>query len=288
MEQYQVMESVQRFVEQHPQNTIPQGLPDYEDLAGMVVYQPPLLGFASAEDPLFIRLKEWEAVGPQHMTPEEWLPAAKSVISFFLPFTREIKESNYQDMKIPSREWLYGRLEGQTVVDDTCQFLVDFLRGQGFEAVAPSLDARFRSKKESQEPQFHSFASNWSERHAAYICGLGTFGLSKGLITKKGIAGRFGSVITSAPIEPTQRAYAGLYDYCTMCGKCGENCPVNAITVQGGKDHRTCSPYVDLTSQLYAPRLGCGKCQVNVPCQDGIPNLEFHQDSGDMVPLSDV
>ena len=39
------------------------------------------------------------------------------------------------------------------------------------------------------------YASNWSERHVAYVCGLGTFGC-QGLITSKGLAGRFGSIIT--------------------------------------------------------------------------------------------
>ena len=31
--------------------------------------------------------------------------------------------------------------------------------------------------------------------HAAYLCGLGTFGLSRGIITKPGMAGRFGSIM---------------------------------------------------------------------------------------------
>ena len=62
--------------------------------------------------------------------------------------------------------------------------------------------------------------SLWSERHAAYVCGLRTFGLSKGLITKKGIAGRFTSLITDLPLLADERAYTDVYEYCTRCGAC--------------------------------------------------------------------
>lgn len=39
------------------------------------------------------------------------------------------------------------------------------------------------------------------------VCGLGIFGLSKGLITSKGIAGRFGSIVTELQIIPNEREY---------------------------------------------------------------------------------
>ena len=90
--------------------------------------------------------------------------------------------------------------------------LCHILEKAGYKAVCPSLNPLFR--------MLADYTSNWSERHAAHICGLGTFGLSKGLITSKGIAGRFGSVITSCAFPVTKRPYEGLTDYCIMCGKC--------------------------------------------------------------------
>ena len=236
----------------------------------MEIYELPLLGISSAQDPLYQQLQEPQAVGPQHMLPEQWLAGAQSVISFFLPFSQAVKRSN-SDRAIPSKEWLYGRVEGQKVVDDVCRFFIKQLEAEGWQAVAPSIDGRFRSKKQSDDPNFHSFASNWSERHVAYVSGLGTFGLSKGLITARGVAGRFGSVITTAPLMADTRPYSGLYDYCTYCGACIKRCPVDAISIEHGKDHTICSPYVDLTAQRYAPRYGCGKCQTQVPCMNGIP-----------------
>ena len=78
------------------------------------------------------------------------------------------------------------------------------------------------------------YASNWSERHVAYVCGLGTFGLSKGLITERGMAGRFGSIVTDAELAPTPRKYSDPFEYCTKCGACQFRCPAKAIDKSRG------------------------------------------------------
>ena len=83
-----------------------------------------------------------------------------------------------------------------------------------------------------------SYASSWSERHAAHAAGLGTFGLCDGLITAKGKAMRVGSVVAKISIEPTPRPYADHRAYCLFfadgtCGKCIDRCPVRAITESG-------------------------------------------------------
>jgi epoxyqueuosine reductase len=115
------------------------------------------------------------------------------------------------------------------------------------------------------------FTSNWSERHVAFVCGLGTFGLSKGLITPKGVAGRFASIITELYLPPDKREYEDIYEYCSMCGKCAKNCPANAITIENGKNDYACFAFLKKTSEKYKPRYGCGKCQVGVPCESRIP-----------------
>lgn len=123
----------------------------------------------------------------------------------------------------------------------------------------------------SEDNNILNFTSNWSERHIAFVCGLGTFGLSKGLITNKGISGRFGSIITELYITPDKRQYDDIYEYCTMCGACGRNCPASAISVEKGKDHKACFAFLEKTREKHAPRYGCGKCQVKVPCEGSLP-----------------
>ena len=110
-----------------------------------------------------------------------------------------------------------------------------------------------------------------SERHAAYACGLGTFGLSRGIITQKGMAGRVASMIVDSTLETDERPYSGVYDYCVKCGACAKRCPAGAITVERGKNNALCSRYLDRMGERYAPRYGCGKCQTGVPCEHKIP-----------------
>ena len=109
-------------------------------------------------------------------------------------------------------------------------------------------------------------ASDWSERHAAYAAGLGTFGLTRALITEKGIAGRFGSLLISLKLEPDERPYTGLQDYCIRCGACIKRCPVHAISLERGKDQFLCALRVVPSKKITKPCYGCGKCQVEANC----------------------
>lgn len=236
------------------------------------MYDRPIFAFASAKDEYFTRLKLPAAIGEHLMLPREWLPEAKTVISFFLPFSREVKEGNKKDMVWPSAEWLHARIEGQVFINHLCLYLKSKLEKAGYKSLVPALDDRFWTSINKPDNK-GVFTSNWSERHAAFICGLGTFGLSKGLITSKGVAGRFGSIITELYLSPTKRDYEDIYQYCSNCGKCIENCPVQAISMEGGKDHALCSEFLDRTKEEYKPRYGCGKCQVGVPCESGIPTV---------------
>jgi epoxyqueuosine reductase QueG len=243
------------------------------DLAGMRIFEEPLAGFAESGDSYFTRLKNPEIIGSHFIMPGEWLPGAKTVISLFLPFTDQVKRANRVNMDWPADEWLHARVEGQAFIAEFCQYMRERITGEGFRCVVPLLDERFATGNPEIKDKTRQgyYTSNWSERHAAYGCGLGTFGLSRGLITRKGIAGRYASLITDAPFEPSPRGYTGIYDYCIRCGACARNCPAGAISPEGGKNHPPCSEFVNLTMKKHHPRYGCGKCQVNVPCESRIP-----------------
>ena len=183
----------------------------------MKIYEDPIFAFASATDEGFLKLKDPVAIGEHFKLPEQWLPEAKTVVSFFLPFSEVIKESNAIDLSWPSDEWLHGRIEGQAFLNQLMQYIKGELIQSGYESVVPTMEQGFWTQSIAQDGSLHpevSFTSNWSERHVAFVCGLGTFGLSKGLITPKGICGRFGSVVTSLSLEPDPKEYERVYEYC--------------------------------------------------------------------------
>jgi epoxyqueuosine reductase len=242
------------FIENSPLNKM-------EALDSLKLFDSPLLAVANAHDPLFTRLTEEDAVGPQHMLPQEWLEDAKSVISYFLPFTKRVREAN-RTLGVAAKEWMYGRYEGEQFNNSLRKHLIQYLVNAGAKAVSPGIDPRFAIVNRR---------SNWSERHVAFVAGLGTFSLSRSLITRYGSAGRIGSVIVDFSIEPTIRQYTAMDEYCVKCGACILRCPPLAINEQG-KDNKVCSDYLDRVLARYKPRYGCGKCQTSVPCEFKIPH----------------
>jgi epoxyqueuosine reductase len=243
------------FCVQSPLNTV-------IELDSLRIFDQPLFGVAAADDPLFGELKDANVVGSQHLSPKEWLASSKSVISYFLPFTKRVREAN-RLLGLPATEWLYGRIEGEMFNIALRELIVQRFSDTGADAVAPALDARYKVTNRR---------SNWSERHVAYIAGLGTFSLSCSLITKQESAGRLGSVVVGADLPPTVRAYQSRDEYCSKCGSCIPRCPPLAIA-ERGKDHVVCSDYLDEVKIRYSPRYGCGKCQTGVRCEYQIPAI---------------
>lgn len=241
------------------------------------MFDEPLVGIGSAEDALFDKYKEPGVIGPWFLKPTEWLEGAKTVVSIFFPFTQEVKESNRKCSELPSTEWLYGRIEGQAFITSFITALSKRFTEAGIRNVVPLVDERFAQVNAGNHFQEYdcvtekTYGSNWSERHAAFVCGLGTFGLSKGIITEKGMAGRFASIIIEENVLADERPYTEIYEYCTMCGACVRRCPVKAISIEEGKNHNICHGWVMKTKELCAPRYGCGLCQTKVPCESRIP-----------------
>lgn len=266
------------FINNSEDNIISKEIALAEDAAGTQIYEAPIIAFAAADDEYFKKLKDPAAIGEHFMLPRDWLPQAETVVSFFLPFTEALKKSNTLDLSWPSAEWMHGRIEGQALINKLCRYLQTELTNAGYASIVPGLDERFWSRTGNKnaappspgEPVL-TYTSNWSERHVAHVCGLGTFGLSKGLITKKGISGRIGSLITELYIPPDKRDYETYNEYCSLCGACAKNCPVNAISIEKGKDHPICSEFTQKVLAKHKPWYGCGKCQVMVPCESGIP-----------------
>lgn len=239
----------------------------------MQVFEPVLVGVADASDPIFEGFAEPGVIGPSFVKPEGWVEGAKSVVSVFFPFAKDVCISN-RHPGAASPEWQYAKFQGTKIIVGFCQMLCEELRAAGWEAVMPVASEGFGMSREDSsfagDPDFE-ISSAWSERHAAYACGLGTFGLSRGLITRSGMAGRFGSIVTNAPIQPTPRDYVDVNEWCTFCGACVRRCPVGAISLTEGKGNALCEEWLNAIEDgaLYGD--ACGKCQIGVPCSTRKP-----------------
>jgi len=257
-----------------------------------IYWEEPLVGFASGITPLFFEYKT--LIGPFHLTPREIISSALqergrsllfteieqiSVISWALPASEDIRKSNRQEKQFPSKLWAYTRTFGEACNIALRNQVVTFLEDLGHPAVAPTLSPAFQYIRDEKV----GWASPWSERHIAYACGLGTFSLNDGLITPKGMAVRFGSVVTLLKLTPSEMKYRHHRENCLQfrnekCGKCIPRCPAGAIS-EKGHDKDKCKEYVDsevlqkkrIEYGLQNPPPSCGLCQTDVPCEFQIP-----------------
>ena len=238
-------------------------------------FDAPLIGFAAAADPLFAAYKE--IIGAFHRSPEELLAGAATVICWVLPIPRATRASNRTEEQWPSRQWALTRHHGENFNMALRRHLVAWLEARGQRAVAPQLAPEWRQLDDAVV----GVASTWSERHAAYAAGLGTFSLNDGLITPRGIAHRLGSVITDLTLPATPRTAPDHRHNCLWfregsCGRCISRCPVGAIG-PAGHDKTICRAYVygtvaaAVADHYGVTQTGCGLCQTRVPCEAQIP-----------------
>ena len=243
-----------------------------------------LVGFASGTDQIWQQYKEY--VGAFHWTPWEVFnqhcPQERAnadelaVISWVLPQRELVRKANRRAKKYPAEEWARIRIYGEEFNAALRRHVAESLTKAGHPAIAPMLVSNWTIVNSKR----YSYASSWSERHAAHAAGLGTFGLCDGLITAKGKAMRAGSVVAKISIEATPRPYSDHRAYCLYfdngtCGKCIDRCPVRAIT-EAGHDKEKCRQHL-ARSREYVKKTykfkgyGCGLCQAGVPCEAGIP-----------------
>ncbi|MBN2332297.1 MAG: 4Fe-4S ferredoxin [Deltaproteobacteria bacterium] len=271
-------EKIIRFVRMSSDNSL-------HNESGEPAWGAPLVGFARGDDQLFAHLKT--DIGPFYWTPEDIFQltfpdlqvsaADLAVVCWILPQTAATKEEHRQATSLPAERWSRSRLYGEQFNDLLRRQVVLWLQESVISAIAPLHAPQWQWQRSPR----YGLASNWSERHAAHVAGLGTFGLSDGLITPVGKAMRCGSVVALLPVEPATRPYASHVDYCLYytkgtCGACIDRCPAGAIS-KNGHDKERCLAYIKETTAPYAenqlgePVSSCGLCQVKIPCESKIP-----------------
>jgi epoxyqueuosine reductase QueG len=241
------------------QQTLVDTIAAYRGAPGIrTVWKEPLVAYADAQDPLFMRLKE--VVTPAHSTPLELLSGAQTVIAYFLPFDESVGRSNKGD-GLASLDWAKAYIETNQLIVAINRRLAEGLEHKGYASVIMPPTHNFDEQ---------TLVSQWSHKHIGYIAGLGKFGLHHMLITAKGCSGRLGSLVTRAPLAPTPRvtAEACLYNYDRSCLVCVKRCAAGALT-ESGFDRQRCYAVCLQNAKSYeAEGLAdvCGKCVSVVPC----------------------
>jgi epoxyqueuosine reductase len=205
-----------------------------------------MVGFASADawdDPPF---EPWP---PHEFQPKAIFPECRSVIVLGLPVTLPILETSpsiwYQE--------LYRNLNEQ--LDERAYQLSVALNKMGYASAYVPRDGYGSVDVLVKNP--YAF---FSHRHAAYLAGLGTFGLNNMLMTKEyGPRVRLVSVFTTAELSTGEPMDGTL---CVRCLRCIKACPVQAIGnidyPEASIDKERCSlRSIELKRKFRSP---CGIC----------------------------
>ncbi len=249
------------------------------------IWGDPLVGFSRGDDPLFQEFRDH--LGDDYLLPLDVMQKTYpdvtmsasdlTVISWILPVTERTKKDHRLEIRYPTEAWGRTRISGEGVNQKIRTLLVQSLQQAGYPSASPLLSPAYSVTIE----QGYATRSLWSERHVAYACGLGTFGLCDGLITPIGKAMRCGSVITTLSVPASGRGYSTRNEYCPFltdesCGMCIDRCPADAIS-HSGHDKVKCAAYLKTITKPYLFKKygiegnACGLCQTGVPCESGIP-----------------
>lgn len=274
-----IKEEIKRYFKESKENW-------FEEISD-TYFEEPIIKFADTEDPLF---KEYKTIiGEHHLTPKKAFELAfgegsykgGTVISVVLPINEKTRKSNRTQNELASKEWTLTRTFGDEIFTrGFSTHLVNYLNEMGYRSIAPHHSEWFKIQKDNSGP-----TSNWSERHIAYVAGLGTFSINDAFITEKGIAVKLISVVTELKLTLDVRLAKSYNENCLLCsegtcGACIKRCPVNAIS-KDGHDKIKCYKYVygeesSKLAQSYgaSPKAGsgCGLCQTGVPCEGKNPN----------------
>ncbi|MFX0095960.1 MAG: epoxyqueuosine reductase [Candidatus Hodarchaeota archaeon] len=230
-------------------------------------WRKPIVGFASADNPLFDQFKE--IIRSTHATPRELLPGAKSVVIYFVPFPKKVNRENLETEYYCSRSWALAYVETNQLISDLNEKLKKELEVTGHRT--------------SLIPPTHNFdqqslISDWSHRHAVYVAGIGRFGIHNLLITEKGCTGRLGSLVTDLALDPSPKPEQEfcLHKAGINCLKCVQRCQYDALYADVFDRHacyRQCQ-----VNERHHREVGladaCGKCASVVPCSVSNPVKE--------------
>ncbi len=225
-------------------------------------WRNPILATAEANERFSVLT---EIAADNHMLPQDLLPACKTVVVFFIPFSPEITTGNIEG-KFASDEWGRSLSLTNALIQDISEFIKDYFIKNGYHSELTPATYNF-------DPE--SLTARWSHKHLAHIAGLGRFGINAQMITLSGCSGRLGSLVTEAELGNNPLVsveHLCLHKAGHECLKCINSCPVKAVSPKGIDRHR-CNQRLQVNLKRFAakPNMSddmevCAKCVAGLPC----------------------
>lgn len=231
------------------------------------LFNDPIIGYASVKNPLF--KKFFDLDWSQH--PKEIYRPGSTVIVHFLPFTQKVVESNRKGAEI-SEEWVKAYNSALLFSAKINDSIIETLQKIGRLSSLTNIPKDWNEERGGP---------NWSHKLAAFVAGMGDFGIAGSFNTTVGSAGRFGSIITELTIEPSKEwpewEDSNVQELDSIISeikkshmiKGGEEivvddskvflCPVKAISTKG-VDLDKCREFCAAQNQIVPASDVCGKC----------------------------
>ena len=109
------------------------------------IFDEPLVGYSSGSDPIYGQLKD--QIGPPYMTPREIFERSfpdlvasaheLTVISFVMPFARQIRLDNRMQTTYPAERWVRAKRSGNEFAGRLTEHLIGSLERAEIASVAP-------------------------------------------------------------------------------------------------------------------------------------------------------
>lgn len=249
-----------------------------------------LLGAQDANHPFFSRLGQY---APNHLEPLELfgkvtgrvVRSGVSVLSIGLPWDELTIAEMARTTSTPPASWFAAKANFLACIPYVYELLSEICVKRGTTVIEPESCRFYHTQRNSAGLS----VSNWSERHIAFACGLGTFGHHGGIITAQGVALRLMSFLVGEDFDeyavvPDKPFRDCLFLSRGTCGVCAHRCPISALSLHG-RDGFACQRFVwniaDRlpSSALHGVKDACGFCMTGVPCAKTRPKKSEQVDS---------
>lgn len=193
---------------------------------------------------------------PQGHRPQDILPEAKSVVTF----TYRLNNGALDNLPATRNQYMLEFNVVNQMLAQAAHKIARLLESKGYTSTGLGPEADIGD--------YSRLKGDFSHKHSAVICGLGSFGINNLLLVKNaGARVRLASVITCAELKYSETVPP---DNCSACGECVSRCPVGALDRWEGNyspragwviDKEKCAHYMFVTGSGKR----CGLCMAACP-----------------------